>query len=75
MIIFLLVTTLLLAVCTGFLSYRQLAEQQWRQRAERAWRERQIRRAERRLHDLASDTFIDMMDVARKSSGPGEWHR
>lgn len=49
-------------------------------RKRRASRERflvdlQALRAERKLHDLASDTFSRMMGAARKASGGCQWHR
>jgi fructoselysine-6-P-deglycase FrlB-like protein len=36
-----------------------------RERTERARKEREVHRAERRLHDLASETFMSMLDAAR----------
>ncbi len=65
----------MLAATTGYLSYRHVTDLRWRQRAERAWRDYQVRHAERRLHDIASNTFTDMMTTARKASGDSEWPR
>lgn len=75
MIIFLIVTAILLAGSTGYLGYRHVSDVWLHKRAERAWREYQTRRAERKLHDVASDTFRSMMATARKASDGCEWHR
>ena len=75
MTILLLITTVLLAGSTGYLGYRRVTDCRLKQRAERGWREHQIRRAERHLHDIASNTFSNMMSTARKASGHCEWHR
>ena len=75
MIVLLLVTTVLLSVSTGYFAYRQLTDRSWQRRAERARADREIRRAERKLHDIASNTFTSMMSAARSWSGNREWRR
>jgi hypothetical protein len=39
----------------------------WEARAERARIDREVRKAERRLHNLASDAFGSMLATARRS--------
>lgn len=70
MFLWLLALSLLSGV--GFsLSYAlDRLDQRRAERARVAW---ERRRAERRLHDLASRTFIDMVGAARDDSGePGQ---
>ncbi len=64
---------LMLSICV--LSLLGLAALEWRDayrqhRSERANLEYQKRRAERRLHDLSSRAFGEMLDAARQASGP-----
>ena len=43
----------------------------WEERAEEARIEREIRRAERRLHSMASNAFGAMLDTARSQRRDG----
>ena len=43
----------------------------WEERAEQARIEGEVRRAERRLHALASNAFSSMLDTARQRRGGG----
>lgn len=75
MVALLIVLVVLLASSTGFLCFLQLSDQRWQRRVERARVDRQVRRAERKLHNIASDTFMSMTRAARESSGRSDGHR
>lgn len=60
----LLVILTLLAVTGLILGIRDV-HRMWEERAEEARIEREIRRAERRLHTMASNAFSAMLDTAR----------
>jgi hypothetical protein len=69
-----LVLLTLLAVAGVALGIKE-AHRVWEERAEEARIEREVRRAERRLHTMASNAFGAMLDIARgqqhdRSSGP-----
>jgi len=59
-----LVLLTLLAVAGLILGIREV-HRVWEERAEEARIERGIRRAERRLHTMASNAFSTMLDTAR----------
>ena len=60
----LLILFALLAIVSLVLGIREI-HRVWEQRAEEARIEREIRRAERRLHTMASNAFSAMLDTAR----------
>ncbi len=43
----------------------------WEARAERAGLDAEVRRAERRLHGLASQAFASMLEATRRNPGEG----
>jgi predicted Holliday junction resolvase-like endonuclease len=69
-----LVLLTLLALVGLILGIREL-HQVWEASAEEARIEREIRRAERRLHTMASNAFSAMLDTARgqRHNGSSGW--
>lgn len=48
----------------------ELACRRWEERADRARVDAEVRRAERRLHGLASQAFASMLEATRGHSAP-----
>ena len=66
MIVLVLSYTLLALLLTCLcIAVRESRERKRRVSAQRAWSDRQLYQAERKLHQLASDTFGEMMEAAR----------
>ncbi len=59
---------LLLLVITLAIGLWVAASERWQARAERAHLDREVRRAEHRLHHLASNAFGSMLEAARQGS-------
>ena len=70
-LIVVLAVLLILVVFAGVSTW--LAFRQWNEeRGERARIDGEVRRAERHLHNLASEAFGSMLDVARQHRTPGD---
>jgi hypothetical protein len=69
-VIVVLILALLLVATLAIWLWMTVSQSYWQRRAEQARVDREVRRAERRLHNLASSAFSSMLTAARgKSSG------
>lgn len=77
MIELILIGALLLVLAVNLVIELWLAaNQRWEARAEEARLDREVRLAERRLHNIASQAFGSMLEADRgQSSSQREWHQ
>jgi hypothetical protein len=66
-VIWLFLAVLAVLICVLLACFEVAETDQQRMRAQRSRVERDLRRAERQLHDLASNAFGSLLDTARQA--------